>query len=288
VIDEKKTGWKRPMAEARAFQSDFVIAEAGRKMLRGWLMKNDPVAMTVWSDICQYNAFFAEQEQFYTDVTTVSRVGVLAPPVIPSFEASVKRTQLYNALIEMNIMFDVLLLPKLTPDRMARYDVIIVPDLPFLEEEQLAAVSAYKEHGGKVYVMGSCAALQELATINAPAEYCHNTQTSEVRKEFSKQMDQLLSRRIISFGNTEYVLANVVQKTDSNQIIIHLVNYLSTIKKLKVKLDLDRIAIKIDQDKVRIYSPDGVPKQLEEIAVTGHQVTFVVPELNIYHVVVIN
>jgi hypothetical protein len=120
VIDAMKTGWKRPMAEARAFQSDFVIAEAGWKMLRGWLLQNDPVAMTVWKDICEYNTFFAAQEEFYTDVTSISRVGILAPPVIPSFEASVKRTQLYNAMIEMNIMFDVLLLPKLASAMLAR------------------------------------------------------------------------------------------------------------------------------------------------------------------------
>jgi hypothetical protein len=288
VIEEMKIGWKRPMAEARAFQSDFVIAEAGQKMLKGWLRKNDPVAMTVWNDICQYNAFFAEQEQFYTDVASVSRVGVLAPPVIPSFEASVKRTQVYNTMIEMNIMFDVLLLPKLTPMMLAKYDLIIVPDIPWVNREQLAAVRAYKERGGKVFVMGSCMELQEFGTINTPAYLCHNTQQDEVRKEFISQLNELLPKRIILLDNVEYVLANVVRKLGSDQVIIHLVNYLNTVKDLRIRLNLEGVVDAVNANKIKIYTPDHAKNKLHSIEVKDKNIQFTLSDLDIYNIVVIN
>lgn len=288
VIEEMKTGWKRPMAEARAFQSDFVIAEAGRKMLRGWLMKNDPVAMNVWNDICLYNTFFATQEQFYTDVMSIGRIGVLAPPVIPSFEASVKRIQLYNALIEMNIMFELLLLPKLTPALLARYDVIIVPDIPWLKEEQLAAVRAYKERGGKILVMGSCLDLQELGTIKSPARLCHETQQDEVRKEFLNHLNELLPKRIIQLDNAEHVLANVVQKTGSDQVIIHVVNYLNTVKNLRIRLNLEGIVDSVIKDKIKVYSPDHTNNKAHSIEVNGKKIEFIISDLKIYDIVVIN
>ena len=288
VIDDMKIGWKRPMAEAKAFQSDFVIAEAGRRMLNGWLQKNDPIAMNAWNDICQYNGFFATNEQLFTDVTTVSRVGVLAPPVIPSFEASIKRIQLYNALIEMNIMFDILLLPKLTPTMLAGYDVIIVPDIPWLNEKELAAVKAYQERGGKLYVMGSSTDLQKLATVTAPAYLCHNTQQNEVQQEFLSKMNELLPHRIIQLQNGEYVLANVVRKTGSDQIIVHFVNYLSPLKNVGVKLNLEGVVDSVDKDKIKFFSPDLVESQLNSVEVSDKNIEFIIPELEIYDIVTIN
>lgn len=288
VINEMKTGWKRPMAEARAFQSDFVIAEAGRKLLNGWLTKEDPVAMGVWKDICEYNSFFAANDEFYTDVTTVSRIGVLAPPVIPSFEASVKRTQLYNAMIEMNIMYDVLLLPKLSPEMLAEYDVIIVPDIPWFKEEQLASIRAYKENGGKLFVMGSSEDVQKLATVKAPEYLCHNTHQSNIQKEFLGQLNELLPQRIIQLDNAEYVLANVVQKTDNDQVVIHLVNYLKRLKNIEVNLNLEGIVKNINKEKISIYSPDEVSLELGKVSANDKQLKFVVSELAIYNMIVIN
>jgi hypothetical protein len=166
--------------------------------------------------------------------------------------------------------------------------VIIVPDIPWIDKEQLAAVRAYKEQGGKVYVMGSCEDLQELATINTPASYCHDTQKDHVRKEFLSRLNELLPQRIIQMDNVEYVLVNVVQKTNSNQVIIHMVNYLNSVKDIRVSVNLEGIVKDIDARKIRIYSPDGVPGRLGGVVVSDNQVEFVIPELQIYDMIVIN
>ncbi|MCK4830426.1 hypothetical protein KA005_82675, partial [bacterium] len=110
IREGMKYGWKRPIAEASAFQSHFAIAEAGKKLVNGWVNKDNKLAMEIWDDIVRYYQFLEKNEEYYTDVRTISRVGVLAPPVIPSFEVAVSRVPLFNTLAEQNIMYDVLLL----------------------------------------------------------------------------------------------------------------------------------------------------------------------------------
>ena len=288
VIDNMKTGWKRPMAEAKAFQSDFVIAEAGRPMLNSWLMKDNDVAMQAWSDICLYNGFFAENEELFTEVTTVSRLGLIAPPLIPSFEASVKRVPLYNALSEMNIMYDVLLLPRLTPSMLSNYDLLLIPDIPWLEEEELKVIKAFKEGGGRVYTIGSCPELRELASVTSPASLCNDAEKMEVRQGLLKNLHGLSLRPLISLQDTEYVLANVVRKPDSRRLILHFVNYSEPVENVNVTLNLDGIIDNIEPAAIRLYSPDSVPHEVRNISVAGANVSFTIPNLDIYNVVTIN
>jgi hypothetical protein len=287
-IDDMKTGWQRPMAEATAFQSDFVIAEAGRRLRDGWILQNDPTAMKAWHDICAYNRFFAENEEYLTDVTTVSRIALRAPPVIPSFEASVRRVPLYNALIEENVMFDVLLLAGLHPAMLTRYPVIIIPDIPWVEESQLVALRRYEKQGGKIYALGSSAELREIATVRSPANLAHATQNAEVRDTLVRNLDSLLQHRLVTLDNADYVLANMVKKTGTDRVILHLVNYAAVVKDLEVRMDLSGTVNTIDTAGIRFYSPDGVPETLESITVNDATVEFTLPELRVYGIVVVN
>jgi hypothetical protein len=288
VIDEMKIGWKKPMAEAKAFQSDFVIAEAGRKLLNKWITRDDTIAMKAWNDICVYNGFFSEHEELFTDISTVSKIGLLAPPLIPSFEASVRRVQLYNALVEMNIMYDVLLLPRITKQMLANYELLIVPDIPWIEEDQLKAIIDYKENGGKIYVMGSHKNLQDIATINSPAYLCHQTTKEKVRMEFIDNLNKLLPNRIIKLSDSEFILANVVKKKGTKQVIVHFVNYSDKIEKLKVNLNLEGVVDTISEDNIKFYSPDHAVNKLHSIDVNDKIIEFILSDLEIYDIVVIN
>ena len=288
VVNEMKIGWKRPMAEARAFQSDFVIAEAGRGLLNNWISKEDEIAMKVWKDICEYNGFFDEQEELFTDVSTVSKIGILVPPLIPSFEASVRRVPLYNAMVEMNIMYDVLLLPRITPSMLANYEVIIVPDLPWVEEDQLKALKSYKENGGKIYVMGSQKNLQDMASIYSPAYICHETATEKVRMEFIDNLGKLLPNRMLKLGKSEYVMANIVKKRGTERVIIHFLNYLDKVGELKVSLNLEGVVDTINKEKINFYSPDHAENKLKSIEVNGNNIEFTISDLEVYDMVVIN
>jgi len=288
VVDGMKIGWKRPMAEAKAFQSDFVIAEAGRNLFNGWVMKNNATAMKVWDDICQYNKFFDEHEELFTDVTTVSKIGLLALPVIPSFEVSVKRVQLYHALAEMNVMYDVLLLPRITEKMLSKYEAIIIPDIPWIADKELDVIRKHIAAGGKVYTLGSCEKLRELASIYSPAYVCHNTHENVLRMEFLANLRQLCPQPIIEVHNAEYVIANVIKKDDSDRIFVHLVNYSKPVNNVRVTLHLEDIVKETNASKIQLYSPDSALNEVKKISVHENQIELTIPYLEIYDIITIN
>ncbi|MFO7447667.1 MAG: hypothetical protein R6W90_14975, partial [Ignavibacteriaceae bacterium] len=113
VRDSMKYGWKKPIAEANAFQSHFVIAESGGKMFNHWVKKDNELAMEIWNNIVQYYTFLDDHKDLFTEVYTVSNIGIIAPPLVPSFEVSLKRDNLYNTLAEMNEMYEIVLLHRL-------------------------------------------------------------------------------------------------------------------------------------------------------------------------------
>src|SRR5512146_2226484 len=214
-----KAVWRKPIAEASAFQSHFAIAEAGEKLLQGWIMQDNPIAVQTWGDIRRYFTFLSDHQDFYTDVTSVSRIGVVSPPHIPSFEVSLKRANLYNALAEMNVMYDVVLLHRLTAELLSPYKMIIIPNIPYMDAGQIAAIRAYKKKGGKIYTIGSSRELRELADAQSPASLLDEAQSEPGRRGLLAKINQFSGEQVITLPGTQYVAANVVNKTDSDRII---------------------------------------------------------------------
>ena len=288
VRNGMKCGWKRPIAEASAFQSHFAIAEAGRKLREGWVLKNNKLAMDIWKDICQYNKFLDKNEEFYTNVSIVSKVGLLAPPLIPSFEVSLKRVPLYNALAEMNLMYDVLLLPRIDMDMLKRYKAIVIPDIPWVDKPQLKVIEDYKKGGGKIYTIGSSENLKRLATVYSPPSVCQEIEKETTRKEFLNNIEKLSGEPLITLKGAKYVIANIVKKKGTDRIILHFVNYSESVENVRVQVNLEGFVDRISKENIRLLSPDQVPKEVKGLSIKGKKVEFTIPKLEIYNVVVIN
>ncbi|UCE08254.1 MAG: hypothetical protein JSW07_09625, partial [bacterium] len=288
VRDGMKCGWKKPIAEASAFQSHFAIAETGDKLLSGWIHKDNPLAMEIWEGICQYYSFLNEHRDLYTTVSCVSKIGIIAPPHIPSFEVSLTRESLYNALAEMNIMYDVLLLHRLTSEMLSHYKAVIIPNIPWVEANQLAAIKSYKKSGGKIYTIGSMGALQQFADDISSADIFLRLYEKGVREELRNKIKNLEGEPLISLTNAGYVAANVVQKNGTDRFILHFVNYDKPLENVRVRVNLDEYPIKLNKNKIKMLSPDMVPQQVQEISVKGNTAEFVLPVLNIYDVVILN
>ncbi len=288
VREGMKVGWKRPIAEASAFQSHFAIAEAGHKQLRGWVMQDNPIAVQTWTEIARYFAFLSDHQDLYTDVATVSKIAVISPPHIPSFEVTLKRTNLYNALAESNVMYDVVLLHRLTPELLAPYQAIVIPNIPWVDADQLAAIRDYKQQGGKIYTLGSSRELRALADVQSPASMLEEVQQPAGRQELLAKINALSGEQVITIPETKYVAANVVKKTDSNRVIVHFVNYHTPLKNVRVTVNLDGVIPQIDSQRIQLFSPDGGMTQVKVAAVRGTRVEFVLPDLDVYDVVAIN
>jgi hypothetical protein len=288
IRDGMKVGWRRPIAEASAFQSHFAIAEANQKLLHGWIFQDNPIAVQTWADITRYFTFLADHQDLYTDVTTVSKIGVISPPHIPSFEVTLKRDNLYNALAESNVMYDVVLLHRLTPELLSHYKVIVIPNIPWMDADQIAALRTYKNSGGKIYTIGSGREVRELADVQSPGSTLEEAQSPAGRRDLLARIDQLSGEQVLKLDGTSYVAANVVKKTKSDRVVLHFVNYQTPLTNVRVKVNLEGVVSKIDTNRIKLVSPDGGARQIEVASVHGSQVEFVLPSLEVYDVVTIN
>jgi hypothetical protein len=213
---------------------------------------------------------------------------VVAPPHIPSFEVSLTRESLYNALVEMNIMYDVLLLHRLTPEALAPYKAIIIPDISWVEAKQLAALQAYKKSGGKIYTIGSAPELRDLATGLSPAELFAGLGDSQAREELRLRMASLEGEPLITLTGAPYVAANVVRKNGTDRFILHFVNYDKRLQHVRVRLNLEGMPVRINGKKVQCWSPDITEPKVSQIAVKGRTLEFTLPVLDVYDVVTVN
>jgi len=288
VRDGMKLGWKRPIAEAAAFQSFFAIAEAGRKLLQGWIQKDNDLAMTAWGDICRYNTFLADNEDLYTDVRTLSNIGLVAPAVIPSFEMSLQRAPLYNALAELNFMYDVVLLSRLNDNSLAGYKAIVIPDVPWTDENQLRVIERYRKAGGQVLTVGSSEELRKIASATLPDSLCQDIQKQPVRDDFRRELLKLSGDPLVTVQGAGFVIANLVRKQGTQRVIAHFVNYGQAADNVNVRLNLAGVVKQVDPKSIRLLSPDNVPRQLQDVSVNEATVTFTMPRIDVYDVVVVN
>ena len=288
VRDGMKVGWRKPIAEASAFQSHFAIAEANDKLLHGWIMQDNPIAVQTWREISRYLTFLSDHQDLYTDVTCVSKIAVVSPPHIPSFEVTLKRDNLYNALAEANVMYDVVLLHRLTPELLSRYKAIVIPNIPWIDADQITAIRTYKKNGGKIYTIGSSRELRELADVQSPTSMLDEAQSEKGRRELMLRINQLSGEQVIAIPGTNYVAANVVKKTDSERVILHFVNYHKPLNNVRVTVNLDGVVKQIDTKRIRLLSPDGQPMELKDVWVRGTRLDFVLPSLDVYDVVTVN
>jgi hypothetical protein len=288
VRDGMKMGWRKPIAEATAFQSDFAIAESGPKLLSGWVRQDNPLAVQTWKEICSYFSFKADHQDLLTDVSTVSKTGVLAPPLVPSFEVALRRESLYKALAEMSVMYDVLLLHHVTPELLSRYKAIIITDIPWLDSDQWSALQAFKQRGGKLYTIGSAKKVRDISDLVSAADLFGKLGEPAARKELSQSLRRLEGEPLVTVEGAGYVAANLVRRQDQKRFILHLVNYDRPAQNLKVKINLGGIADAIDPASLRLYSPDPVSKAVKVTKASGSTVEFQVPELDVYSIITIN
>ena len=244
---------------------------------------------TLFEEMRAYFGFRAENQQLFAGVSTVSKIGVLAPPHVPSFEVALTRESLYNALSEMNIMHDILLLHRLTSAQMlSRYKAVIITDIPRMDAAQTAALEAYKRAGGRIYTIGSAKKFRDLSDVTMPAALFARLAEPPVRKELAESLRKLEGAPLVTIEDARYVAANLVRKNGQNRFILHLVNYDKPLKNVRVKVDFEGVADSIDSRSLRLYSPDSVSRTVNVTNSTGRILEFQVPELDVYDIITFN
>jgi hypothetical protein len=105
------------------------------------------------------------------------------------------------------VMYDVVLLHRLTPELLSPYKMIIIPNIPWMDADQIAAIRTYKKNGGKIYTIGSSPELRELADLQSPSSMLDEAQNGKGRRELMHTIQQLSGEQVITIAGANYVTA---------------------------------------------------------------------------------
>jgi hypothetical protein len=182
--------------------------------------------------------------------------------------------QVGQALVERQVLLDVVADENIELDRLSKYRAVILPKATTLSDEQLAAIRKYADREGLVLQRGESA----------------DSIVDRARRQGASVITSPWTVRVCAY-------------TQSGRVVLHLVNYdrdETADKRLtgpelerpkpveKVKVDL-RLPKPIKVASVRLHSPDDVERlDLHFEQPTNERVSFQIPRLFVYAVVEIS
>jgi hypothetical protein len=185
-------------------------------------------------------------------------------------------------------MYDVVLLSRLDDSSLSGYKAIVIPDVPWTDENQLRVIERYRKAGGQVLTVGSSEQLRKIASATLPDSFCQDIQKQPVRDDFRRELLKLSGDPLVTVQNAGFVIANLVRKQGTRRVIAHFVNYGQAADNVTVRLNLAGVVKQVDPKSIRLLSPDNVPRQLQDVSVNEAKVTFTMPRIDVYDVVVVN
>jgi len=132
--------------------------------------------------------------------------------------------ELGQALVERQVLLDVLADESISPERLSDYPAIVLPDATTLTSRQLASVRDYAASGGRVFVRG------QISTIDESGKSRTDSQIDgaiPVAGEFRVAADSIRSA-IVKHGASEIQAPWTIRATAYTQpsrTVLHLVNY---------------------------------------------------------------
>ena len=274
---------KLAIAEAYAFGAALSRNIEGR-FLKGLILGEKP-AKDAWQAISQYNRFLDENSYLYNRVSPVGRVALLSES---------EKNPLADVFIRGNVSFGTKVLRHLdkgTP--LGQYRVLVIPfAIRELEPEQERMLAGFAASGGKIFavrqgaeffrgISGSLIPISKADAVRLAA--------GEPVKKLVARIEAAAGGPVIVIENSNYVLANLTKKNDSQTFILHLLNYdhKNPASKLRVKLDLSGMVQDLAGFQVRLLSPDGDSDPAAELSCRGAACEFMVPRIEHYLVAVI-
>ncbi len=250
------------------------------------LKTGNPETRQIWDAIGQYNRFFADQEEFYTDTKSLAPLAI----VLDDRSASVT---LLDGLAARNVVYDVLYESGLTSEKLAPYSAVALLTANTVRASSLAAIESYVSHGGKLYAAGAAATLDETGKRRPqPAFFGRKTGQGEcIYYEKLPTLDELAAslsssglHSVVQVEAPKGVFYNALSQSAArgqSRVLIHLLNYTPhPVHNVKV-------TVKGAADQVRLLSPDS-PRDPARVMPSSAGVTEIeVPELGTYSLLVL-
>ncbi len=255
------------------------------------------LAATVPEAVKDYTRFILAHRQYYEDLTTDNTLAILYPnsAVLENGKGHFKYIALAQALAEGGFQYDVLYVGDdvftpgdIAPEKLARYQAVLLPEAGALTPAQTAALKAYAEQGGRVIAYSGnplgkgpgVTTLQDNRLLDFWNRY-----RPEDRERILEPIVVVVETRI----EVSDPLVNVVRYSKGDEHVCHLLNYdyhesddtIVPKHDVEVRLPWNGEA----PTSVRCLSLDGE----EELAVgrDGSWLSFTVPSVDPYALVVL-
>lgn len=284
------------IAEAAAHHVGFEVFSLGR--FQRDLFLREPAALENLRAAGRYNAFLEQHEEFYLKPRSLARVALLA-------NDDDRQAQASRDLAQRGVIFDVVFASSLAPQRLARYQTLIAPDVRHLSDTQLHLLAQCVERGACLVISGEFGISDENFRKREREPLVawfalKDGQLPDVGTTVASGAGSFVYRgQVMDWDTLSASLAggdqtplmrvdaprtvrfNVHGQETSTRWLLHLLNYTAEpVHNLKVSLG-------VPATKVSLLTPDHVPTGKLKFEVVEGRTEFVVPALDIYALVVV-
>ena len=256
--------------------------------------------LTRYTRFMHKNRNLLDQSRPYADVALVlprQSVWNRRPDALDEFR------QLGQALVERQVLLDVVADEKLTPVRLAKYRAVILPKTAALSDDQLAALRKYAAGEGLVLQRGDAALIDETGQPRKETQISGAVAVNaDTIKVAADSIEAHLKQRGASFITSPWTV-RVSAYTQPGLVVLHLVNYDrdETVDKRLTGPELERpkpvenvpVNLRLPKsDKVtsvKLHSPDDAESlELPFKQPTDERVSFRIPRIPVYAVIAIS
>jgi len=249
------------------------------------LKTGDPETRRIWEAIGQYNRFFADNEELYTNTKSLAPLAI----VLDDRSANVG---LLNGLSARNVLYDVVYEHDLTPEKLAPYSAIALLTADIVRGTALAAIESFVARGGKVFAAGSSASLDERGGRRAKrASFgCKAVQSECVYYDKLPPIDELAAAlsgsgnpRAVQVAAPKGVVYNALSQSAAHgksRTLVHLLNYTAQ------PVHNVGITVKGKVEQVSLLSPDSPRQPVQRLPSSSSITEINVPELGTYSLLV--
>ncbi len=207
---------------------------------------DEPYQVAIRAAMKKYYDFLVEHEDLYAGAQPGAKTAVLYSIWTNLHNRKAQRLRsLCGDLMRAGMPFEIITEDDLTEELLAPYDSLILSHVENLNEEDMAAVKAFTQRGGRALLIGDCATADRMGVARpadqrgdfwAAQQPSQRVGTGQVGwlaswpddlsgLELRGQLDQLLGPRSVSIAPSDTLVANVLKSADGGALQVHLLNY---------------------------------------------------------------
>lgn len=256
----------------------FIEARPAHELLTG-----KPAAVASWSAIGQYNRFFEEHADLYTDARSRAPLAIV-------LDDHGEGLPLLDGLGARRVMFNVIYERDLSAAALSGYKAVAILSARVVRDSALAAVEEFVRKGGTLVAAAPAGSLDEhdrkrprspFSTRAIGAGQSTYFDRLPPVDELAKTLLKASGEGLVHLEAPPGILYNVTERRDRNRVLVHLLNYtLSPIADLNLR-------VSGAYRSARLVSPDGAASFVRAPVLGPASAEMRIPGLRIYSVVVL-